>query len=275
MKISPTVLAFAIASTDAGKGREKHIAKLAKLETSNSQKGNDRPRALEDCYLAFQKGKEVFGSELTFDVDVMTDAEWEQWNNKAGWIDIHNYPNDLNCQINIMANKECGSINVNVVHAGFEQCNYEDQCNCDSFRFKDINGQKTEKMCGCIGGGVFDGSNNNSTYDFETGCSDILYPGSDAEHYHYSDYIAMYDYGYEEGAYINNQLSFPGREFTLELITDPSWAHGNLRVEWECVDAPKTCTDVYSNMDQLQAAIEDAISTGLENDILTVSQNQD
>jgi|ERR1712062_187098 len=220
MKLSTTVLALAIAATESKTAKKNKAAKTKKhkglgRKTESNNKVKTTPI---ECDLAFAQANADFGSVLS----------WQsQDGGYSGYIDAHNYPNNLNCYVNILANPvDCKNIRATVVHAGIESANTDQVCAWDWFNFND----ETTRRCGCSGGTVTG-----------TGCLDSMFDDYQ-EFQEYPEYYYTMDYyGYDDYGNHGSTL-LPGNSFTFNMHSDTNWAGGNVRIEWECTndDLPTT-----------------------------------
>ena len=223
MKLSTTVLALAIAATESKTAKKNKTAKTKKhkgLGRKTGSNNNVKTTPIE-CDLAFAQASASFGSALSWQSE---DGGY------SGYIDAHNYPNDLNCYINIQAKDDpvnCKNIKAKVAHAGIESANTEGECAWDWFNFND----ETTKRCGCSGG-------TQGT----DGCLDSMFDDY-AEFQEYPEYYyTMEYYEYEDYGNHGRTTLLPGNSFKFNMHSDSNWAGGNVRIEWECTDEEELTT---------------------------------
>ena len=172
---------------------------------------------------------------------------------------MHDYPDDANCFVEVVADSICLEITAHVIHAGIEDyfydgCeNYTDEghdacCAYDKFWFND----EENHSCGCEGDNL----------EFGDGCNDHLLSS------HYSNHL---DYIYAD---MNNNdetgrgfhdRTFNSNSFKFNFVTDGSVAKGNLRIEWSCTKMASAPSDPIDRLDQLVQFSVEVIDNFLAN----------
>merc|ERR1711990_1227014 len=198
----------------------------------------------ETCESTFSKNNAGYGSVL----DIGNSGT-------SGFIDIHDYPNDANCFIEVVADVACLEVTAKVIHAGLESsiydgCEesyyndyYEDYdacCPFDNFWFDD----EEERGCGCKGDNL----------EFGDGCNDNLFSFSNThQNYHPDHFWHMKD---SEGIGFDDR-TFNSNSFKFNFATDGSVARGNVRIEWccssngVCDSTPSAPADPKDRLDQI------------------------
>ena len=89
------------------------------------------------------------GTDGTF--SALTDS-----NGRGGTISVRDYPNNIACSHEIVADAGCEAIVVNVISSAVENCSFNRDCACDEFRYNWVpNGSSetayTPGNCHCVG----------------------------------------------------------------------------------------------------------------------------
>merc|ERR1712141_676587 len=144
------------------------VAKSKPGFTKPKEKGNKVRSNPETCETTFLNSNADDGSVL----DIGNSGT-------SGYIDMHDYPDNANCFIEVVADSTCLEVTAKIVHAGIEDnvhdmCEYDSYyddydacCEYDKFWFND----EERGSCGCKG--------ENS--EFGDGCNDhlLVWPSTD------------------------------------------------------------------------------------------------
>ena len=148
---------------------------------------------------------------------------------------------NMNCYIDIEANKSCTALFIRFEEVAVEECSL---CECDKIQLK-WGGKSSDPICGCAGiilklwklcfWSAF-------WISIGFGCQDLIH--DDYYDIEYYDYHSMADFGYiDQENYFDREIK--GNKFRLDFLTDFSFSHGGFLVSWECIEQESATTTYF------------------------------
>ena len=159
----------------------------------------------------------------------------------SGYVSIENYYDFMNCYVEVNANPGCDAVEVTLTSLAIQNWGKK-SCRYDVAYLTDLDGNKSEKLCGCKG----------------DGCSDLVwgrkvyspFHDDDSYYYEYSNYNSYDSYGgatYDtdmiefwqdaaSGAPRKDRWRLSGNGFRLNIQSDDTQSHGEIKLEWTCVE---------------------------------------
>ena len=163
----------------------------------------------------------------------------------SGYVSVENYYDYMNCYVEVNANPGCDAVEVTLTSLAMESwaMRYTDYCGYDFAYLTDLDGNRSDQLCGCYGDGCDDMVWGRNVTDPFTG--DIINNG-----YYYNDGYRWgpgdYNYTYMEEYWdfmdtigndpVEDKWRLPGNGFRLNIQTDNGVAHGEIKLDWTCVE---------------------------------------
>ena len=164
----------------------------------------------------------------------------------SGYVSVENYYDWMNCYIEVNANPGCDSVEVTLTSLAIENWGREfNECRYDYAFLTDLDGYKYDELCGCKGDGCSDlvwGRNSTDLFD-DYDYTYVNYNSYDSNGA--GDYDAdMYEYWEEvsTGSPKKDTWILPGNGFRLNIQSDATVSHGEIELEWTCVEDTTTAT---------------------------------
>jgi hypothetical protein len=157
-----------------------------------------------------------------------------------GFVQIDNYRDFQNCYVDINAAPECEAISISYTSVAIEEC---DDCGCDRFWISTEN-RKFDYQCECTGDGCDDivwGRNVTEPISGEEDYYYYLLPEEDGSYnytYIYNDYGTIGEMG--ASLPVDDGQIVAGNKFRFNFQSDMTISHGEVRLDWECIDAIET-----------------------------------
>ena len=186
-------------------------------------------------------GEDGFGEAYGYSLDYQSDRM-----GLSGYVDIENYYDYMNCYVEINANPGCDAVEVTLTSLAIEDWGEDSSCRIDFAFLTDLNGNNYDKICGCKGDGCSDLVWGRNSTDPLTG-DEYTYGWNDYDPNGAGDYNYTYmEYYWEEASTnepIEDKWRLPGNGFRLNIQTDATVSHGEIKLEWTCAEDSTTTTE--------------------------------
>lgn len=286
-------------------------AKKYNRKTDGDRGTNDRSiyddkDPTKDCTFSGEHaitGEDGFGEGYGYNLDYQSDRM-----GLSGFVSVENYYDYMNCYVEVNANPGCDSVEVTLTSLAIEDWGDSDHCSVDYAYLTDLNGQKSDKLCGCKGDGCSDLVWGRNVTDPLTGY-EYTYPYNDYDFYGAGDYNYTYmeEYWYmaSTGQPNEDKWRLAGNGFRLNIQSDSAVSHGEIKLEWACVedstttsvtstaastlssadstwnpymtsegDSKASCAMYHNDLDSFFSQIRVGINNAIENELLDTHSNR-
>ena len=203
----------------------------------------------ENAYTHEPDFGEAYGYNLDYQSDPMR---------LSGYVSVENYYDYMNCYVEVIANQDCNVIEISLTSLAMEIRRYNN-CTIDVAYLSNLEGNfKSERLCGCYGDGCSVWLWGRNVTDPWNGYV-YAYYFNDGPKFNYG---GEYNYTYMEEYWtsgiwedtttsdnhpVADKWRIPGSGFRLNIQSDVSISHGEIKLEWTCVDGTPTNTTSSSS----------------------------
>ena len=184
-------------------------------------------------------GEDGFGEIYGYSLDYQSDRM-----GVSGYVSVENYYDYMNCYIEVNANPGCDSVEVTLTSLAMENWGSR-KCKYDYAYLTALDGYKYDELCGCKGDGCSDmvwGRNTTNPYD-DYEYTYVNYNSYDSNGAgDYDTYMYEYWEQASTGTPKKDTWILPGNGFRLNIQSDETTSHGEIKLEWTCVEDSTTTT---------------------------------
>ena len=192
-------------------------------------------------------GEDGFGEAYGYSLDYQSDRM-----GISGYVSVDNYYDFMNCYVEVNANPGCDAVEVTLTSLAMQRWGRQ-RCKYDVAYLTDLDSNKYDNLCGCIGDGCSDlvwGRKVMNPFYYDN------HPYYD-EYYTYVNYNSYDSYGaadYDDtymmefwkdaasGTPRKDKWRLSGNGFRLNIQSDDTQSHGEIKLEWTCVEDSTTTT---------------------------------